>query len=193
MSKKKPVVKPVEPRKAPNEIKPIDVWPDGMFHISNEYTRHCLAGYYCSGGDTCAFGEFKGHVSKITSDAIIFNRLFIRYDERMDIIDGKEDHVWIYDKQPFLNAGIKAGDCVRFTALAAMYRRQNGTFDFGLKAPQDIEKIDGYDLPSDDALALQAASRFVCETCMYGDHCDGVYCLMDDAAHDMLVNKLAGL
>lgn len=166
-----------KPKNGPNEIKPIDVWPDGMFHISDEYSRQYFAGYYAAGGDNVPFGEFKGHVERIEKEAIVFNRVFIEYDEGLEVVSGKEDHVWIYDREPFLKVGIKAGDNVRFNALAVMYRRRDGTFDFGLKAPETIEKIDAYELPSDEELNAQAIRQIFCETCPFDEQCSRVVCL----------------
>lgn len=131
--------------------------------------------YISAGGDKVAFGDFKGEVLKIKEDeAILFKRIYIEFDEMCgDVVEGKEDHVWIYDADEFFKMGVEVGDCVKFNALAYAYRRKNGSIDFGLKAPQWIQYIHKYDLPDNDKLKLQSANRIVCETCLYSEHCYG--------------------
>ena len=131
--------------------------------------------YISAGGDKVAFGDFKGKVLKIKeNEAILFKRIYVSFDEMCgDVVEGKEDHVWIYDADEFFKMGVEVGDCVKFNALAYAYRRKNGSIDFGLKAPQWIQYIHKYDLPDNDKLKLQSVSWIVCETCLYSEHCYG--------------------
>ena len=98
-----------------------------------ENARGYFLWYIAEGGDSVAFGDFNGKVLKIEKDkGILFKEIFVEFDERCgDVVKGKEDHVWIFDCQEFLNMGIQVGDCVKFNALAYAYKRQNKTIDFG--------------------------------------------------------------
>lgn len=144
-----------------------------------ENARGYFLWYIAEGGNNVAFGDFKGKVLKIEKDkGILFKEIFVEFDEGCgDVVNGKEDHVWIFDCQEFLNMGIQVGDCVKFNALAYAYKRQDGSIDFGLKAPQWIQYIPDYELPKDEDLNLQAIERMVCETCLYSEHCYGEPCI----------------
>ena len=49
--------------------------------------------------------------------------------------------------------------------------------DFGLRNPENIKKIESYELPSDDELLMQSIDQIICETCMFRDHCYGEMCI----------------
>lgn len=165
--------KPI-PRKMPREIE-LDV-----IHIGMD-CRTYLQWYYAEGGDSVAHGDFKGRVEKIDNRGILFKRLYIEFfDQGWDGIEGKEDHIWIYDKEPFIKKKVKVGDCVAFTGLAYAYKRNDDSIDFSLKECEDIEIIDEYELPTDEALDRQSAERLACEVCLYSEHCDGLVCIAAD-------------
>lgn len=157
-----------------------------------ENARGYFLWYIAEGGDSVAFGDFKGKVLKIEKDkGILFKEIFVEFDERCgDVVEGKEDHVWIFDCQEFLNMGIQVGDCVKFNALAYAYKRQNKTIDFGLKAPQWIQYIPDYELPKDEDLNLQAIERMVCETCLYSEQCYGSPCIAAPGYKEVMTVQL---
>ncbi len=131
--------------------------------------------YFASG-----WGEFGGKVLKIIKGkGILFQRLYVGFWENgPEWVEEKENHVWVFDAEGFRRLGVKVGDCVRFDAKVYAYRRKNGTIDFGLKTPENIEKIERYELPSEEQLAQQSLNQLECEVCPITDHCDGIVCLM---------------
>lgn len=157
-----------------------------------ENARSYFLWYIAEGGNNVAFGDFKGKVLKIKKNkGILFKEIFVEFDEGCgDVINGKEDHVWIFDCQEFLNMGIQVGDCVKFNALAYAYKRQDGSIDFGLKAPQWIKYIPDYELPKDEDLNLQSIERMVCETCLYSEHCYGEPCIAAPGYKEVMTVQL---
>ena len=92
--------------------------------------------------------------------------------------EGKEDHVWM-DIKPFEK--YKVGDCLSFGGEIYRYLKvKNGNqISFGIKNPHDINKIDGYELPSDDDMIKQKIDQLICEVCMFNQHCYG-FCIAND-------------
>ena len=165
-------------RKMPGEFVP------DMVRIGIDDCRSGLQHYYSVGGNENAFAEFKGHVVDISPNrGYLFVRLYLKftdYDWRYgdDVVETYEDHVWVYDDQPFKDAGIEVGDNVQFSALVYAYHRKDGTEDYSLKAPQDIKKIESYELPKENkGLSNSFFASLVCETCMYADQCYGEPCI----------------
>ena len=124
--------------------------------------------------------QFKGQIEKITKRNICFRRIFVEgmYMDGM-CFDGKEDHVWM-DKAGF--AGFQVGDCAAFYAEVYRYVKTGSgkMIDYGLRKPEDIQKIAAYDLPSDEALRMQAIDQIICETCLFSEHCNGLFCLRNE-------------
>lgn len=52
--------------------------------------------------------------------------------------------------------------------------------DYGLRNPEGIEKIEAYELPSDDELLMQSINSIICETCFFREQCYGTYCLRNE-------------
>ena len=96
--------------------------------------RHYLQGAYAFGG---GYGDFKGEVlSYEKSKGYLFKYLFVSFMEGDGtIVDGKEDHVWVYNSSPLKEAGIKKGDKVSFSGTVYAYRRmdEERTRDYGIK------------------------------------------------------------
>ena len=99
--------------------------------------------------------QFKGQIAKVNPKYICFKRIFISgtYSDGM-MLEGKEDHVWM-DKSGFEDYNI--GDSVLFGADVYRYVKiGNGKqIDYGLRNPTGIQKIEAYELPSDDELIMQ--------------------------------------
>ena len=126
--------------------------------------------------------SFKGRVERVNpkKGTVCFERIFIDAEYSGgggDGFFGKEDHVWMnLDAFP----PCKKGDCFAFIADVYRYvKTGNGKMiDFGLRDPQDIHRIEEYELPSDDQLRLQAIDEIICnDLCMYKDHCEGSICI----------------
>lgn len=121
--------------------------------------------------------HFKGQIEKVKSKHICFKRIFISgmYTDGT-MFDGKEDHVWM-DKSGFEEYNV--GDSVSFGAEVYRYvKTGNGKqIDYGLRNPTGIQKIEVYELPSDDELIMQEVEQLICETCSLSDQCNGTYCM----------------
>ena len=65
------------------------------------------------------------------------------------------------------------GDCLWFEADIYRYMRKSDgkLIDYGLRNPDNIEKIESYEVPTDEQLIDQQIDQLVCETCRYFDHC----------------------
>lgn len=123
---------------------------------------------------------FMGCIEKTAKDKICFNRIAVdgMYSDGSCFV-GREEHVWM-DISGFEK--YKIADCLSFSAEVYRYvKKGNGKqIDFALRNPEDIEKIEQYELPSDNELSEQAISQIICETCHLNEKCSGGYCLLPD-------------
>ena len=103
----------------------------------------------------------------------------MEYQSGVDILEDKEEHVWIFKASAFKDKGIKVGDCVSFEGKVLPYARKDGTYDLGIENPEDIKIIEGYELPSDEVMMEQFLKQLRCETCLYSEQCYGTFCLLD--------------
>ncbi len=123
-----------------NDIIESDLFASGMRQSLLEYVR--------AGGNKNVVGIFKGKVSRITHNAILFEKLTLHFKNLNGDFETKfEIHIWIPDCEEFRKIEIQEGDCVQFKAIAYFYQRQNGTVDISLKAPHLIKFIKKYRLP----------------------------------------------
>ena len=131
--------------------------------------------FYDGGGGA----DCKGQIVSINlkSDVILFKRIYVSgiYGDGT-WFEGKEDHVWM-SRKGFEN--YKVGDCLSFYAEVYKYLKTgNGkTLDYSIRNPRGIEKIEAYDLPTDEELLRQEIGELVCETCMYTEHCYRDHCI----------------
>lgn len=167
---------------SPSRIKDI-VGGENMDYDTYLEVMHRSLGNIRSYFQTCFYYacdyHFKGRISKILKNRICFDRIFVSgcYNDGMGF-EGKEDHVWI-DKKGFENFVVD--DCVSFTAEVYRYRKQNPvSINFGLRNPDDIEKIESYQIPTDDELLMQSIDQIVCEVCMYNEHCYMGMCIANE-------------
>ena len=162
---------------------------ENVIHISGDDYRHYLQGAYACGG---GYADCKGRVIQIAKDkGYLFKTLYVGFMEHDgSYTDGKEDHVWVYDAEPFKKANIGLGDCVSFTGQVYPYKRRDGSRDYGLKECFDIKKIESYSLPDDEKLRKQGAERIVCDTiCMYSEQCAGL-CIAPDGWKEEMIKTL---
>lgn len=134
--------------------------------------------------------DYKGKIERKTKDRICFERIYVcGWYEDGTGFEGKEDHVWM-DIRGFED--FEPNDCVRFVADTYVYiKTGNGKYiDYGLHDPEDIEKIESYEVPTDEDLKLQAVDRIICETCLFADHCDGIFCLRNQDEKEALRSVL---
>lgn len=138
--------------------------------------------------------SFRGGIEriKVKKRQICFKNIFIKgqYPDGNEYF-GKEDHVWMA-----LDGfeGYRVGDCLAFDADVYRYVKtsQGKMIDFGLRYPKDIQKIEAYELPSDDQLRLQAIDEIICnDLCLFKDHCDG-FCIADTEWRETMQKTLLG-
>ena len=155
--------------------------PDPIDQCKRKGFKGC---YYNANG----FGLFKGQVvlikegNKKNTKDYLFKRIFIKYMEDFGIItNDKEDHVWIQNAEPFVQAGVKVGDSVSFSGRIEIYKRWDTRkiigYELGITNPEGIEIIPGYELPTDEEIEKQELSKIECETCSLSNYCYRVYCL----------------
>ena len=134
--------------------------------------------------------EFKGQIEKVKPKHICFKRVFISgmYTDGT-MFDNKEDHVWM-DKSGFEECAV--GDSVSFCAEVYRYvKTGNGKLiDYGLRNPTGIQKIEAYELPSDDELIVQEVEQLICETCFLSEQCNRNYCTMDPKKKRLLKQEM---
>lgn len=125
--------------------------------------------------------SFKGRVEKVTNDGhICFQKIHIEgmYSDGCCFV-GKEQHVWM-DSKGF--GDLKAGDCISFFAEPYRYLKtgKGKKIDFGIRNPENVKRINEYELPSDDELLDQEIDMMLCDSCFLSESCNRLYCLNTD-------------
>ena len=105
------------------------------------------------------------------------------------MFDDKEDHVWM-EKSGFEQ--YRVGDSISFEAEVYRYvKTGNGKqIDYGLRNPADIQKIEDYELPSDDELIMQEVRQLICDTCFLSEQCTRNYCMMNPMEKQLLKQEM---
>lgn len=129
--------------------------------------------------------EFTGVIKSIRKRHIIFDKItFVDDSDYANITDEyMEEHVWVRDipseKMP---NDIKVGDTITFWGKVFLYRRKNGTLDYGIEDFDYIEKCSSRIIPSKEELDKQHQIRLLrqlsCEICLYNEQCDRLNCLL---------------
>lgn len=121
---------------------------------------------------------FEGEVSQIKDGRYMFKRINIHYfDCEGNGKIGREEHFWIVKEEELQKNNVKKGDNISFSGTLYVYKRKNGTYELGVENVRDIEKMESYDLVSDEALEYQFLAELECELCLFRDHCNGLFCL----------------
>lgn len=144
---------------------------DIQIQTGTDYRGSFMLCYYYS------TGEFKGEVETFGKGTICFKRIYVdgMYPD-FTMFEGKEDHVWMsidgFGK-------LSKGDCISFYAEPYRYiKTGNGKkLEFGLRNPSNVEKINKYDLPTDEDLMMQSINQIICESCYLNEQCDRINCL----------------
>lgn len=139
-----------------------------LFNSRN--SRRCSFEYCYYSNAWCSY---KGQISRFNKKKgkVVFNRIYISGGLMDgDFYEGKEDHVWM-DIKPFEK--YQVGDCLSFGGEIYRYlKTRNGRqISFGIREPDNISKIEEYELPSDDDMIMQAVDQIICEVCMFNEHC----------------------
>ena len=141
----------------------------------NKSERDGFKAVYWNGG---GFADFKGKIMRRKKGGwCCFGRIYIS----LTTLDGfveehTEDHVWIQSREKF--AGLKCGDCIAFSGEVAPYRRMDGTCELGIINPDYVEKIESYDLPSDEKIFEQSMKDLKCDLCLFSEQCNRQFCLL---------------
>lgn len=127
---------------------------------------------------------FTGVVKVIKGNNIIFDRItFVDDSDYANISDEyMEEHVWVRDipsdKMP---KDIKVGDTISFFGKVFLYRRKNGTLDYGIEDFNYIGKCKDRTIPTKEELDRQHQERFLnqlmCEVCLFSERCDRLNCI----------------
>ena len=137
-----------------------------------------LCYYHISG----VSADFKGQILRFDQqkNKVLFKRIMVNgmYGDGIGFV-GKEDHVWM-DVAGF--ESFKPGDSLRFEADIYRYMRKSDgkLIDYGLRRPDNIERIKSYEVPTDEQLIDQQIDQLVCETCRYFDHCHLGMCVANE-------------
>lgn len=121
---------------------------------------------------------FKGQIEKRNSKKICFKRIYVDgMHTDGTCFEGKEDHVWM-DCKGF--EGYDIGDCLSFFAEVYCYIKTGDgkAIDYGLRNPEEIKRIDAYELPSDKDLLRQEMEQLACENCYLSENCNKTYCML---------------
>ena len=106
------------------------------------------SGNFSSSGSSA---DFKGQILRFDQqkNKVLFKRIMVNgmYGDGIGFV-GKEDHVWM-DRTGF--ELFNPGDCLWFEADIYRYMRKSDgkLIDYGLRNPDNIEKIESYEVPTD--------------------------------------------
>lgn len=131
---------------------------------------------------TCYYNiplSFKGTIKKKNKERICFERIEVKgmYSDGR-CFEGKEEHVWMSINQ-FEKHEI--GECVSFYAEVYRYVKTGDgkLIDYALRNPDDIQRVDKYNLPTDSDLDNQLIDELICETCYFEEFCNKVNCIIE--------------
>ena len=128
--------------------------------------------------------EFTGVVKTIKRNNIVFDKItFVDDSDYANISDEyMEEHVWVRDipteKMP---TDVKVNDTITFYGKVFLYRRKNGTLDYGIEDFEYVGKCDNRHIPTKEELEMQHRGKFLkqisCEVCAFNYQCDGINCI----------------
>jgi len=119
--------------------------------------------------------DFKGQIERFDrkNGKVVFKRIMVDgiFSDGCGY-KGKEEHVWMDIKGFEIYS---ENECLKFSAEIHRYlKTKNGKLiDYDLRNPEDISKIEKYEVPTDEDLIDQQIKQLICETCRYQDQC---YC-----------------
>ena len=129
--------------------------------------------------------EFTGVVKCIKRNNIVFDRITFQDTSDYSYISDEymEEHVWVRDiPSERMPTNIKIGDIIGFYGKVSLYRRKNGTLDYGIKDFRYIRKCKERHIPTKEELDIQHQERslkkLACEICLYSEQCDGINCII---------------
>lgn len=91
------------------------------------------------------------------------------------------DHIWI--RNAVLPENVKIGEAIIFDGEVYLYKRKDGSQDYGIKKFVYVGNAEPYITPTKEQIALEQEMQFVhdlqCETCLYTEQCDRWVCYLD--------------
>lgn len=131
------------------------------------------------------FADFTGEIEAFAPKKVCFSRvLFDSGDYDCGRTDFCEEHVWVYLGKGNIPKSIRVGDTIEFYGEIYMYRRRDGTIDFGIKDFGFIGRTEKRcHLPTEEEIEVSHAchrvKRTMCGVCWMTDKCDLMNCLLD--------------
>lgn len=165
-----------------------DEYLDIIRNTGNDVRQYFAMCFYSGGG----YANCRGVIERIDNakNKIVFKQIHVNgmYGDGM-CFDGKEDHVWM-DRSGFEDYSVD--DCLHFSAEVYRYLKTGSgkKIDYALRDPIFVEKIDSYELPTEDDLLLQSIDRLICESCVYAEQCYGEPCLANSECREEMRSAL---
>lgn len=155
---------------------------DDFLELQHLHAKECRQGF-----ELCYYASittrFSGCIERWNKERnlICFSRILIEgiYEDGTGFTS-KEDHVWMSGKG---FEAYKVGDNLSFFAEVYRYLKvgHGKILDFALRNPSEIERIDEYEVPSDDDELRERIDEFICDyLCMYNEQCYRNWCLAND-------------
>ena len=130
--------------------------------------------------------EFSGVIEKFGKSKVMFDKLlFWDNSAYYDIVeDYMEEHVWVNIDSKKIPKNVHVGDTILFSGIIYLYRRKNGTLDYGIGDFDFWEKVEDRVVPSEEKLEKEhldsAIREIVCETCPLYEKCDLLFCYNEE-------------
>lgn len=96
--------------------------------------RKDLKKLYYDGG----FGCFEGTIVKLEGSNCLLNPVFFKRHREEKTYKYKENFVWIKHFQKNTDEKFKIGDCIKFDGAVNPYENDDGTFEIGMAAINNI-------------------------------------------------------
>lgn len=125
------------------------------------------------------YGNFKGTLAAIENGKCLLKDVVVEWQTGLDIWTGKVDSVWVQDAIPFVAEDIAAGDAVSFSGHIVQCKEAKDTLELELVDDGSVQKIESYEVPSEEQLEQQFLEQISCETCLYAEQCDHLFCMFE--------------
>jgi len=116
---------------------------------------------------------------------VLFEKVFFESGTYYDIVHNYcEEHLWVSGDMDSIPREIGPGDTIEFFGRIYLYRRANGTLDYGITDFKFIAKIEERHIPSEAELTKEHEDSFIselaCEQCLYYDKCSLMVCYFEE-------------
>ena len=149
--------------------------------IDNEH-RTSLAAGFVEG----VWGSFTGVIMRFGKNRknVLFEKVLFTTGTYYDMLNEYcEEHLWVSGNTGSIPKNIHAGDTIEFSGRIYLYRRADGTLDYGITDFDFIGKTEEREVPSEAELVKEHEDSFIrnlaCECCLYYDKCDQMNCYFE--------------